>query len=128
MFLKLRILFTVLAVVCAILILPIGTWLDLGWAIAVIVLGAAFFILMLLCKQQQEIEEGKINLASDLALNDALPSEPQSNEANKTNEATKTDAASEAKKMESSKKAPNKDELTQKKKKKKSFAKHKKNK
>ena len=128
MFLKLRILFTVLAVVCTVLVLPVGTWLDLGWAIATIVLGVAFFIAMLLCKQQQEIEEGKIDLTADLALNDTLPSDPQSKEANKTDEVSKADAESEAKKMENPKKAPNKDELTQKKKKKKSFAKHKKNK
>ena len=57
MFLKLRVLFTILAAVCLALILPILTWF--GW----IGFGACgfaallFFGLMLLCKQLQEAKE-----------------------------------------------------------------------
>lgn len=62
MFLKLRILFTILATVCLVCILPALTWF--GWfGFAVCGLGALlFFGIMLLCKQNQESREEKKNV------------------------------------------------------------------
>ena len=57
MFLKLRILFTILAVICVALVLPIGAFFDLTWAIVVALAGVAFYLLMLLMKQEQEKRE-----------------------------------------------------------------------
>ena len=85
MFLKLRILFTVLAAVCATLVLPVGTWFDLGWAIAVAVLGVAFFVIMLLCKQQQELEEGAFESNTDTNLGNSSSKELE-NTSEKTSE------------------------------------------
>jgi flagellar biosynthesis component FlhA len=59
MFLKLRILFTWLAVACAVACFFVGTFLGLPAAIACIAVGAAFAGLMYLCKQKQEEEEAK---------------------------------------------------------------------
>ena len=59
MFLKLRILFTILAAVCLALILPALSWF--GWAGfgACGLVALLFFGLMLLCKQSQEAQERK---------------------------------------------------------------------
>ena len=73
MFLKLRILFTVLAAVCATLVLPVGTWFDLGWAIGVVLLGVAFFFLMLICKQKQEAQEALQSQNSTQEQNEEQP-------------------------------------------------------
>ena len=59
MFLKLRILFTWLAVACAAACFFVGMFLGLPAAIACIALGAAFAGLMYLCKQKQEEQEAK---------------------------------------------------------------------
>ncbi len=59
MFLKLRVLFTVLAALCLAVIVPAGVFGDFLWFI---ILGGAallFFGLMLLCKQAQEKAEHK---------------------------------------------------------------------
>lgn len=57
MFLKLRIIFTILSAICAGFALLIGTWFNLTWAIITAIAGVAFFILMLICKQEQEKRE-----------------------------------------------------------------------
>ena len=57
MFLKLRIVFTVLAAVCLTLVLPIGAFGGLIGAIATAAAAGVFFLLMLLCKQEQEKRE-----------------------------------------------------------------------
>lgn len=57
MFLKLRIIFTVLAAVCLALVLPMGTYGGLVWAIITAAAAGVFFLLMLLFKQEQEKRE-----------------------------------------------------------------------
>lgn len=59
MFLKLRIVFTLLAALCLAAIVPAAVWG--GWLWLGILGGGAllFFALMLLCKQSQEREEEK---------------------------------------------------------------------
>jgi len=56
---KLRILFTILAACCVAAILPIGTLFGFGFAGLCIVLAFLFAGLMLLCKQNQELDERK---------------------------------------------------------------------
>ena len=59
MYEKLRILFTILAVCCVSAVLPIGTIFGFGFAGLCIVLAFLFAGLMILCKQNQEIDERK---------------------------------------------------------------------
>ncbi len=59
MFLKLRILFTILAALCLVAIVPATMWGGGVW-FALLGLGALFFFaMMLLCKQSQEKAEKK---------------------------------------------------------------------
>ncbi len=57
MFLKLRIICTVIAASFAAAVLPVGTWLGLTWAIVAAVVAGVFFMLMLIFKQEQEKRE-----------------------------------------------------------------------
>ncbi len=59
MFVKLRILFTILSALCLVAILPAAVWG--GWLWLGILGGCAFFFfaLMLLCKQSQEKREAE---------------------------------------------------------------------
>ena len=57
MYLKLRILFTILAVICVGALLPIGTVFGFAWAGVCALFAFLFFGLMILCKQNQEINE-----------------------------------------------------------------------
>lgn len=57
MYLKLRILFTILSVLCAVALFPIGTFFGLTAAIICFLVGALFAALMVLCKQKQEQQE-----------------------------------------------------------------------
>lgn len=59
MYLKFRIIFTILSVVCVAALLPVGSFFGLGWAGLCAVLALLFFGLMMLCKQNQAIEECK---------------------------------------------------------------------
>jgi hypothetical protein len=59
MFTKLRIIFTLLAATCLVAVVPIGTFLGLGWAGWTAVGAGACFIFMLLCKQEEEIRAKK---------------------------------------------------------------------
>lgn len=59
MIVKLRILFTLLAVACAAAIFPIGMFLGLEAAILCLMVGALFAGLMYICKQKQESDEAK---------------------------------------------------------------------
>ena len=80
MFLKLRIIFTILSTICLAAIIPIGTLWDFTPAIISAAIGGVFFLLMLVCKSKQEKQEN--------------PPAPQSkadffNPANNTDEADK---------------------------------------
>ena len=57
MFLKLRIIFTVLSAICLAAALPVGAFLDLYWALGAVAAAGVFFFLMLICKQEQEKRE-----------------------------------------------------------------------
>ena len=57
MFLKLRLVFTVLSAICIAAVLPIGAFLDLTWALITAAGAFIFFLLMMLCKQEQEKRE-----------------------------------------------------------------------
>ncbi len=57
MYLKLRILFTVLTALCLAAIGPIAVWFGWVWFFAVGGLTAIFWLLMLVCKQKQEEAE-----------------------------------------------------------------------
>lgn len=57
MFLKLRILFTVISAVCLALAIPLGAAVHYIWAIGLGLTALLFFGLMLLCKQSQEARE-----------------------------------------------------------------------
>ncbi len=57
MFLKLRILFTVLSALCLAVIVPAFVWGGFPWLAIVGSCALLFFALMLLCKQSQEKRE-----------------------------------------------------------------------
>lgn len=76
MFLKLRIIFTILSALCAALVLPIGTWFGLVWAIVAAVAAAVFFFIMLIFKQEQEKRETPIEKEPDF-LNPNKPDEQE---------------------------------------------------
>ena len=59
MYLKLRIVFTILAALCVGAILPVGLIFGFGWAGLCIALAFLFFAIMWLCKQNQELDERK---------------------------------------------------------------------
>ena len=59
MFLKLRILFTLLSALCVAAIVPLGALLGWGYAAWGLLGAFLFFGLMLLCKQSQQFEEEK---------------------------------------------------------------------
>jgi hypothetical protein len=59
MYLKLRILFTILAVLCVAALLPIGSIFGFMWAGICALFAFLFFGLMWLCKQNQEMQERK---------------------------------------------------------------------
>jgi hypothetical protein len=54
MYLKLRILFTVLAALCLVVILPAGALFGKIWFLVFGGAAAVFFFAMLICKQKQE--------------------------------------------------------------------------
>ena len=59
MFLKLRIIFTIIATAFLVVFFPVGYMFGFGWA-AIAGIGAfVFFVAMLLCKQEQELRESK---------------------------------------------------------------------
>ena len=57
MFLKLRILFTILSCICAAAVIPVGAFLGFIWAGLCIVAAFAFYVFMLIFKQKQEEQE-----------------------------------------------------------------------
>ena len=59
MFLKLRIIFTILSAICAAAVIPLGAFLGLIWAGVAIVAAFAFYVFMLFFKQRQEEIENK---------------------------------------------------------------------
>ena len=59
MYQKFRIFFTILAALCVAAILPIGSIFGFGWAGLCIVFALLFTGLMILCKQNQELEARK---------------------------------------------------------------------
>lgn len=65
---KLRILFTVLAAICLVAIIPMGMFLDWIGFLVCGVPALIFFLLMLLCKQTQEKQENQNGSADFLSL------------------------------------------------------------
>lgn len=57
MLLKLRIFFTILSAICIAAILPVGSFFSWYGAMGCALAAGAFFVLMLLCKQSQELRE-----------------------------------------------------------------------
>lgn len=57
MLLYLQIALTILSAICIALVLPLGSWLGLGWAIGLALAAVMFFMLMKLCKQSREFRE-----------------------------------------------------------------------
>ena len=54
MLLYLQIALTILSALCIALVIPLGSWLGLGWAIGLALAAVMFFMLMKLCKQTRE--------------------------------------------------------------------------
>lgn len=75
MYLKFRIIFTILSVLCVAALLPVGAFLGFGWAGLCAVLALLFFGLMMLCKQNQAIEERKKQREEE--KNDKEPQTPE---------------------------------------------------
>ena len=65
MFLKLRILFSILSAIFVTAVLPMGIFLGFIWAIASAAVAGIFFFLMLICKQEQEKREALENTQTD---------------------------------------------------------------
>lgn len=57
MFLKLRVIFTILSAICIAAVVPVGVFLDYPWAILCAGLGGVFFLIMLFFKKKQEKKE-----------------------------------------------------------------------
>lgn len=57
MLLYLQIALTILSAICIALVIPLGSWLGLGWAIGLALAAVMFFMLMKLCKQSREFRE-----------------------------------------------------------------------
>ena len=55
----LRIVFTVLCAVCLLAVFPVGTFLDFGYALPILILAGFFFLAMLFCKNKQEQKEAR---------------------------------------------------------------------
>lgn len=55
MLLYLQIALTILSALCVALVIPLGTWLGLGWAVGLALASLMFFMLMKLCKQTREL-------------------------------------------------------------------------
>ncbi|MBO4940526.1 MAG: hypothetical protein J6D30_05880 [Clostridia bacterium] len=70
MYLKLRIIFTWIAVAFAVAVFPVGTFLGFTWAIICVAACALFAGLMYICKQKQEEIEN-----ADKANNSTKPDE-----------------------------------------------------
>ena len=57
MFLKLRVVFTIASAICLGLALPLGAMLHYIWAVGMGIGALLFFLLMLVCKQEQELRK-----------------------------------------------------------------------
>ncbi len=57
MLLYLQITLTILSAICVALVIPLGSWLGLGWAIGLALAAVMFFMLMKLCKQTLQFRE-----------------------------------------------------------------------
>ena len=80
MFLKLRILFTILATICLALILPALSWFGwTGFGTCGLV-ALLFFGLMLLCKQSQEAQERKNKPETELPEENSDTTSEENNE------------------------------------------------
>ena len=55
MLLYLQIALTILSAICVALVIPLGSWFGLGWAIGLALAAVMFFMLMKLCKQTREM-------------------------------------------------------------------------
>ena len=87
--LYLRIIFTILSALCIAALIPLGALFGWAW-VGYCFLGALlFFVLMLLCKQSQDIKALK---SGEQAPVQASPTQPQEN-----SESTETDKPARAK-------------------------------
>jgi fatty acid desaturase len=57
MFLKLRVIFTILSAICIAAIFPVGIFWDFVPAVICALAAGLFFFIMLFCKKQQEKQE-----------------------------------------------------------------------
>ena len=57
MWLKGRIIFTILSAMCVVCVIPFGVWLDRPWAGVAAVSAFLFYLLMMLCKNKQSQSE-----------------------------------------------------------------------
>ena len=64
MYLKLRIIFTILSALCAAAVIPIGSVFGFVWAGICAVGAFLFFVVMKICKTNQEIEEIRKNASA----------------------------------------------------------------
>ena len=76
MLLYLQIALTILSAICAALVMPLGVWLGLNWAIALALAAVMFFMLMKLCKQTREFRENK-DKSDELKKSDESDDEQQ---------------------------------------------------
>ena len=84
MYLKLRILFTWLAVACAAAVFPVGTFLGFTWAIICVAACALFAGLMYIFKQKQEETEEKAKQQTEQTDSDAPDSTNPDSESNES--------------------------------------------
>ena len=75
MYLKLRIIFTILSALCIAAVVPVGAFLGWIWAGLCAVVAFFFYLVMRICKVNQEIEEARATHADFL---DTPPNEKES--------------------------------------------------
>lgn len=81
MYLKLRILFTILAALCVAAALPVGALYGFVWAGIFAFSAFLFYGLMLICKQNQEETEKKTETFSESSSTEVEPDKTQNSNA-----------------------------------------------
>ncbi|MBQ8323070.1 MAG: hypothetical protein IJX91_03805 [Clostridia bacterium] len=59
MYLKLRVLFTILSAICVAAVVPMGAFFDWIWAALCAIAAFLFYVLMRICKVNQEMRESQ---------------------------------------------------------------------
>ncbi len=67
MYLKLRIIFTVLSALCVAAVVPVGAFLGWVWAVLCALGAFLFYLFMRICKVNQEMQEARPSHADFLA-------------------------------------------------------------